>query len=92
MDPVHRTGEAPTLPPAAIAALNEGRKIEGIKIVRQERRLGLKEAKGLVDDYEAVHPESRALRAGARSTASSGAWLREVVALGVAYLEWRLLG
>jgi hypothetical protein len=48
MDPAHPPIEPPTLPPAAIAALNAGNKIEAIKIVRQEQRHGLKEAKDLV--------------------------------------------
>lgn len=33
------------LPLAAIAALQQGNKIEAIKIIRQERGIGLKEAK-----------------------------------------------
>ncbi len=37
------------LPAAAIAALHQGNKIEAIKIVRQERGIGLKEAKDAVD-------------------------------------------
>ena len=39
------------LPAAAIAALHQGNKIEAIKIVRQERGIGLKEAKDAVDLY-----------------------------------------
>ena len=44
------------LPASAIAALNNGQKIEAIKIVREERKLGLKEAKDLVDAYIKTQP------------------------------------
>lgn len=44
------------LPEQAIAALNLGRKIEAIKIVRESSGLGLKDAKGLVDAYVATQP------------------------------------
>lgn len=37
------------LPPAAVAALIKGQKIEAIKILREERRIGLKEAKESVE-------------------------------------------
>ena len=37
---------------AAIDAIRSGRKIEAIKIVRQETGLGLAEAKSLVDELE----------------------------------------
>ena len=41
---------------AAISALHHGNKIEAIKIVREERHIGLKEAKDVVDDYVRSHP------------------------------------
>ena len=41
----------------AIAALEAGKKIEAIKIVRQEQGIGLKEAKELVESYTAERPE-----------------------------------
>lgn len=44
------------LPEQAIAALNLGRKIEAIKIVRESTGLGLKEAKNLVDAYVTTQP------------------------------------
>ena len=37
--------------------LAAGRKIDAIKLVRAEQNLGLKEAKELVEDYLAQHPE-----------------------------------
>lgn len=42
----------------AIAALSRGRKIEAIKIVRQQTGLGLKQSKALVEAYEQQHPQS----------------------------------
>jgi hypothetical protein len=44
------------LPKAAIDALWQGNVIEAIKVVRQERNIGLKEAKDLVDAYLASQP------------------------------------
>lgn len=46
----------PTLSARAEAALRNGNKIEAIKIIREELGLGLKEAKDLVDAYEAADP------------------------------------
>lgn len=40
------------LEPEVMAALAEGRKIEAIKILREKRGLGLKEAKELVEKHE----------------------------------------
>lgn len=44
-----------TLEPEVIAFLEEGRKIEAIKKLRELRRIGLKEAKDIVDDYCSGH-------------------------------------
>ena len=44
------------LPKSAIDALWQGNVIEAIKLVRQERNVGLSEAKGLVDTYIASQP------------------------------------
>jgi len=42
---------------AVIALLQQGRKIEAIKLLREERHIGLKEAKDIVDEYCLQHPE-----------------------------------
>jgi ribosomal protein L7/L12 len=47
----------PGLPPAAQSAIREGNLIEAIKVVRQERSLGLKEAKDVVDAYIQSHEQ-----------------------------------
>jgi hypothetical protein len=44
------------LPPEAIAALSGGKKIEAIKIVRQEWGVDLKDAKDAVDAYVKSQP------------------------------------
>lgn len=39
------------------AFIHAGNKIEAIKVLRVEQHIGLKEAKDIVDDYIASHPE-----------------------------------
>lgn len=46
-----------SLPPAALQALQQGRMIEAIKIVRTEHNLSLKQAKEQVEQYMQQHPE-----------------------------------
>lgn len=68
------TRSAINLPPAAQQALRQGNKIEAIKILREERKLSLKDAKDLVDQYVANHPDIQAQMA-----ASQAAGLRQVL-------------
>lgn len=71
--------QPPHLPPAAVDAIRRGNRIEAIKIVREIRLLGLKEAKDQVDAYVNAHPE---VSGSARGTAEAGApWLPWLVAL-----------
>jgi ribosomal protein L7/L12 len=63
--------DAPVLPAAAIVAINQGKMIEAIRIVREGvAGLGLKDAKDLVEGYVARDPMLKAQverqRAGAR--------------------------
>ncbi len=44
------------VPKAAVEALRRGDLIEAIKVVRQERNVGFKEAKGVVESYIASQP------------------------------------
>lgn len=44
------------IPSNAIAALEQGNKIEAIKIVRLSKGLGLKESKDLVEEYLRANP------------------------------------
>lgn len=79
------------LPPAAVQALLRGQKIEAIKIVREQRATGLKEAKHMVDRYVAADP-SLAARMRSNQVNISGAQLFRFVAivalLVAAYLWW----
>lgn len=79
----------PSLSPQAIAALMAGRTIEAIKVVREEQRLGLKEAKDLVDEYVAAHPELRTMMASAPRNVSSTPILWLLVVALLAWLAWR---
>jgi ribosomal protein L7/L12 len=47
-----------TLPGEALTALARGSKIEAIKILRQAKGIGLKEAKDEVEAYLDAHPET----------------------------------
>lgn len=63
----------PSLPAAAIAALEKGSKIEAIKIVRMERGIGLKEAKDAVEDYLETSPDlQRRMNAASLEAAKGG--------------------
>ena len=76
----------------AIAALHRGSKIDAIRITREERQAGLKEAKDEVDAYVRAHPEVQSVLASAQSHGGRTllAWLAVLVA--VAWLAWRFLG
>jgi hypothetical protein len=78
------------LPAGAVAALEQGKKVEAIKIVRLERGIPLIEAKAAVERYLRRRPELESrlaqLQAGAQRTAL--AWLLGV--LFVILLVWYL--
>jgi hypothetical protein len=52
----------PELSADILAALRANRKIEAIKLLREQRDLGLKEAKHIIDIYIAKQPSSSAGR------------------------------
>ncbi len=66
-------GEA--IPLAAVAALQNGKFIEAVKIVRQARGIGLKDAKDTVDSYVASEPLVRSRLAAARAETRRSALL-----------------
>jgi ribosomal protein L7/L12 len=84
-------GAAPSLPVAAIAALQQGNKIEAIKIVRQERNLGLKEAKDAVDEYVRSQPSLQSALASAQSETRRVGLLWLAVIIVVAALGYYFL-
>lgn len=72
-----------TIPPQAIAELQQGRKIEAIRIVRAAQGLGLKEAKEAVEAYVRSQPAlQHALEARNREAkANLARWLVVVAAM-----------
>ena len=69
------------LPADALAALHEGRKIDAIKILREQRGLGLKEAKDEVDAYLRDHPELASLQSSG-SALGCFAWIGLAAVVG----------
>ncbi|NQD91531.1 50S ribosomal protein L7/L12 [Pseudomonas sp. CrR25] len=75
------------MPSDVVAALERGRKIEAIKLLRERRGLGLKEAKEAVELYTREHPHlhgSRALAGG--SSHGLLFWVLLSLALGLVLL------
>jgi hypothetical protein len=81
------------LPKAAVEALWHGNVIEAIKVVRQERSIGLKEAKESIDAYIASQPALKKKMEQVLATAHQRfiRWLVGflVLAAGVTYLVIR---
>lgn len=71
-----RSPDGAAFPIAAVSALQNGKMIEAIKIVRQARGTGLKDAKDAVDRYLASEPliRSRLEAAQAESRRSALLW------------------
>jgi hypothetical protein len=69
----------------AISALQRGNKIEAIKLVREERGLGLKEAKDEVEEYLRTQPSLQTTFATAQIQASRSIlmWLLVLIAGGI---------
>jgi len=86
------SGNATQIPAGAIAALQNGNKIEAIKIVRMERNIGLKEAKDAVEAYVAAQPALQATMAAAQKQGAAGLlrWLIVLALLGI--VAWQFLG
>ena len=83
-----------SLPPAALQALQQGRIIEAIKIVRTEQNLGLKQAKEQVEQYMQQHPELLR-QSRVAQTQQQGSVQRVIWVLGlllVALLVWQSQG
>ena len=72
-----------TLPAAAIEALGRGQTIEAIKIVRQEQRLDLRDAKQAVDRYLASQPDLKQQLEEAQAESRRGCltWVVAILAL-----------
>lgn len=87
MDDANRKTSAvvPPLSTAAVSALHHGNKIEAIKIVREERNIGLKEAKDAVEDYVRSQPALASPLAAAQTEAKRSAlpWFAELIVLAL---------
>jgi hypothetical protein len=84
MDTANRNAyKASQLSTAAISALHQGNKIAAIKIVREERKIGLKEAKDAVEDYVLTQPALQVSLAASQTAAKRNAlrWLVILVGL-----------
>ena len=70
---------------AAVSALRRGNKIDAIKIVREERNIGLKEAKDAVEDYLRNDPALQSSLAASQANAKRAAlrWLAVLVGLAI---------
>ena len=66
------------MPHEVIEALERGRKIEAIKLLRENQGLSLKEAKETVECYMQEHPH---LRKSRRSVGGHGVWFWLVLIL-----------
>lgn len=84
------------LPKAAVEALRHGNLIGAITVVRQERNLGLKEAKETVEAYVASQPALKKKMDQVLANAQRRLirWLIGIlaVAAGIGYLVMRSLG
>lgn len=78
------------LPPEVLAALQQGRKIEAIKLLRELKGIGLKEAKDAVDShaFERQPGVVSVVRPGARGSIF---WLLGLLGLGCV-IAWFLGG
>ncbi len=77
------------LPPEAIDALQRGNKIEAIKIVREAKRLDLKDAKDRVDDYVKNDPILQQKFASAQAE-TTGSLIRWLILIAVAIVGYYL--
>ncbi len=78
------------LPEQVKQAVHQNRKIEAIKLLREQTGMGLKEAKYLVEDYARAHPDL--IRAAQPASASGSTNLLLVIAVAViAYGIYRLI-
>lgn len=75
-----------------VNAIRSGRTIEAIKLLREERGLGLKEAKELVDAYDEKHPSAAADEVVQRqSGGGAGVFVVIVVLITAAYAAYYYL-
>jgi ribosomal protein L7/L12 len=79
------------LPPQAVAALALGNKIEAIKIVRETRNVGLKDAKETVEAYIRREPALQQKLAAAQAETKRASFRWVIVLAGIAIAVYYLL-
>jgi ribosomal protein L7/L12 len=79
------------LPPQAVAALALGNKIEAIKIVREARNVGLKDAKDTVEAYVRREPALQQKLAVAQAETKRAFFRWVMVLAGIAVAVYYLL-
>ena len=79
------------LPADVIEAIRANRKIDAIKLLRQHRGLGLKEAKHAVEAYARENPESN-LPPMPQSESGLGRIILLAIALGALYAAFQYFG
>jgi ribosomal protein L7/L12 len=82
---------AEPIPEAAVAALQQGNKIEAIKIVRTARALGLKESKDAVEAYVQNNPELQQSLSESNAEAGRKLGLWFALLAGAGLIAWFLL-
>lgn len=87
-DPVRSAND---LPPSVVEALQQGRKIEAIKILRRERGLELKQAKDAVDAFAEAQPSLTRSARTPRSDSGMGRVLLVAALIAVVIIAYRLL-
>jgi hypothetical protein len=76
--------------PAVQEAIRRNRKIDAIKLLREEQKIGLKEAKDIIDAHFAEYRDTHAPWRGAGESGSGRNLLLLVVFLAAAYGLYRL--
>ena len=76
--------------PAVQEALRRNRKIDAIRLLREEHKIGLKEAKDIIDAHFADYRNPHAPRVGAGESGSGRNLLLLVAFLAAAYGLYRL--
>lgn len=86
-----RPQDAPELSANAVHALTRGRIVEAIKLLREERGIGLKEAKQAVDRHLMAHPALRRKIQSQREEALRGCLLWIAVLIALAFIAYFVL-
>lgn len=81
------------VPPDVIAAVMAGRRVEAVKLLREETGLGLREAKRIVDMLDRSHGPSGIPDVPQFTEVGGSRGLIVIIAAIVAgYVAWRMLG